>query len=350
MSVVLSAARSLIVSPSSREIIRCAVGEDVYCLEMSAVAGVKPSGDLLHRNGENFFPHQGQHVPVFDLANVFDQPSNPNGGDYTILVDHPGEMYGLRVDSVSRVIRLPERAVLPLPKILEHLGSRFRGVVDFTRNRQVFEEAYSECHLPGISEPKQTPSNRRRSAHQMQLLLNPNQLLPGFPSPSATEIAAEFLEMRYAAAIPQGQQGTHRQMVVFPLGEVSNRQLMMGLSISQIAEITEPLYMVSIPGSSAKIAGFVQWRECPVPVINLNAALDYEAPTDSMSHLIIVKDQRTGGLLALPVSGRVQSLRLPIKHRPIPLPDPSWAPFVLGSFEMEERLLILPRLEALYSN
>ena len=45
--------------------------------------------------------------------------------------------------------------------------------------------------------------------------------------------------------------------------------------------------------------------------------------------------------------GRIHSLRLPTDHRPCPLPQKNWRPYLLGCFEVEERLLILPRLDTL---
>ena len=95
------------------------------------------------------------------------------------------------------------------------------------------------------------------------------------------------------------------------------------------------------------ILGFVHWRNCPVPMIDLQASLQCQMPDEPESHLLILRMPRNAGLVAVPVTGRLQSLRLPIDHRPCPLPEKSWRPFVLGCFELEERLLILPRLDAI---
>ena len=181
----------------------------------------------------------------------------------------------------------------------------------------------------------------------MHLLLNPNTLWPAAEAGPAPGIPPERLLRRHAFVAPPANQGVLQQMVTFPAGVINHWQLLVGLSISQVVEISEPLPLVSVPGTLPAIPGFVHWRNCPVPVIDLQASLQYEIPQEAVSHLLIVRDPRHVGLIALPVMGRIQSLRLPTDHRPYPLPQKSWRPYLLGCFEVEERLLILPRLDTL---
>ncbi len=353
MNAVVLSKRRETVKQANVDVIRCGLGEDVYCLEMSAVAGVKPSRDLRPAGADvpagaaGCVPHRGQNVPVFDLADLLKlPPGSPDTWHYTVLIDHPRQIYGLLVESVSRVIRLTEDNLLPLPKPLEHTGGCFRGIVDFTRDRHVPREEDASRHLPGVSVPARVSNNRRRAHHQMHLLLNPSTLWAGGEVMPAPSISPERLLCRYAQVAPAANQGGIQQMVTFPAGVIDDWQLLIGLSISQIVEISEPLPLVSVPGSLPAILGFVHWRNCPVPMIDLQASLDSEIADEPDSHLLILRAPRNAGLVALPVTGRLQSLRLPTNHRPCPLPKKSWRPYVLGCFELEERLLILPRLDA----
>lgn len=354
MSPVLSSKPTQAGPRAIVDVVRCGVAEDVFCLEMSDVANVKPAGDsrsfrrVEPNDPVGFIAHRGQKIPVFDLPDLLNLPYEPKEtGHYVVVIDHPIQSYGLRVETVSRVIRLAQENVLPLPKPLEHVGRLFRGIVDFTRDQRVPQETYTSPHLPGISEPKQIPFNRRRSQHQMQMLLNPGTLLPGHEAKLNPAIPAQFLLQRYASVAPAGRLGSGRQIVMFPAGVFADRQLVIGLSISQIVEIAKPLTQISIPSVNPAISGLAQWRGCPLPVINLRASLKHEEATEPITHWLIARDQHGAGLIGLPVTGRVQSLRLPIDHRPCALPDPRWEPYVLGAFELEERLLILPRLGAL---
>jgi chemotaxis signal transduction protein len=321
---------------------------------MSAVASVQPAGDLRLSNrvrpndpvGQ--IAYLGREIPVFDLVDLLKSSQKPaQTGSFVVLIEHPIQRYALRVQSVSRVIQLAEDNVLPLPKPLEHVGGRFRGIADFTRERQKPQEAFVSAKLPGVSEPKQAPINYRRSKHQMQLLLNPKTLLPGHEAKSDPAIPFERLLKRYASVAALGRTGSGRQIVVFPAGVLGDRQLLIGLSISQVVEISEPLTVVPIPGATPLLKGFVHWRNCPVPILNLQAALSHQEETGPITHLLIVRDHRGGSLIALPVAGRIQSLRLPLDHHPFTLPNKRLHPYVLGAFELEERLLILPRLDAL---
>jgi chemotaxis signal transduction protein len=353
MSSLLSSKRNPVAPETSVDVIRCGTAVDVYCLEMSGVANVKPAGDLSSKRGSEpneplgFMEHRGQKAPVFDLPNLLGLSRQAGQtGHYVVLIDHPRQTYGIRVASVSRVIRLAQENVLPLPKPLEHVGGWFRGIVDFTREDKNLAELEKAHYLPGISEPKQAISYQR-SRHQMQFLLNPATLWPGHPGNHKPAIPGERLQIRYRQATVLGHQRSLRQILIFPAGEIAGRQLMLGLSLSQIVEISEPLTMIPIPHANPAIQGFVQWRSCPVPVINPEASLGCAEATGQMTHLLIVHDPHCGGLIGFPVAGRVQSLRLPIEHRPCAVPDKSWEPYVLGAFELEERLLILPRLDAL---
>ncbi len=336
------------------DVIRCSSGDDIYCLEMSAVAGVKPSRDLVPAPANapagsvGSISHRGRNVPVFDLADLLSLPQDSaESRHYTILIDHPQTMYGLLVESVSRVIRISEDNLLPLPKALEHAGGHFRGIVDFTRERKVSKEAFVSRHMPGVSEPAELPQNRRRAAHQMHLLLNPNSLWPEAQQANVPGVPLDRLRRRHALAAPPANQRANQQMVTFPAGVINDWQLLVGLSISQVVEISEPLPLVPVPGTHEAILGFVHWRNCPVPVIDMQASLHFDIPQDAVNHLLIVRDPRHLGLAALPAMGRIQSLRLPAEHRPCPLPRKSWGPYILGCFEVEERLLILPRFDAL---
>lgn len=354
MIPVLSSKRNRPVQRASVDVIRCGAGNEIYCLEMSAVASVQPASDLhtmrraRPKDPVGQIEYLGRDVPVFDLLDLLNVAHKPaDAGSFVVLVEHPIQRYAFRVQSVSRAIRLAQENVLPLPKPLAHVGGWFRGIADFTRERQKPKEVLGSSVLPGVSEPKQAPVNYRRSKHQMQLLLNPKTLLPGHEAKPDPAIPHDLLLKRYASVAALGRVGNAQQIVVFPAGVLGEHQLLIGLSISQVVEISEPLTVVPIPSAKPVLKGFVHWRNCPVPILNLQASLGHQEDTGPITHLLILRDHVGGGLVALPVSGRVQSLRLPLDHRPCVLPDQRLEPYVLGAFELEERLLILPRLDAL---
>lgn len=354
MSPVLSPKPTPSESQASVEVIRCGLDDEVYCLEMSEVGSVMPVGDLRPADAEDDSPqlgvmeYQGQNVPVYDLATLLGRPSKPpERGHYIVVIEHPIERYGLRVDSVSRVIRIVPENVMPLPKPLEHTRRWYRGIVDFSRDRKINPDWRAERHLPGICAPREKPVNRRQADDQMKMLLNPRTLLWENPKRFGPDLPAEYLLRRYTGMAAIAQPRRSRQLVVFPVGVKADCPLLMGLSISQVAEITEPLTTISVPGANPNVSGFAQWRSCPVPILNLQATLDCEPTNNLISHWIIAREHQTQGLVALPVSGRIQSLRLPIDYRPCPLPVASWSKFVLGTFEYEACVLLLPRLDAL---
>ncbi|MCA9067504.1 MAG: chemotaxis protein CheW, partial [Planctomycetaceae bacterium] len=113
MSSLLALEPQKIAPPRSVEVIRCGVGDEIYCLEMSVVASVMPARDL--RSIDSDSPHspvgvlayRQNDIPVFDLSALLGRSSAPQrDSQYVVLIKHPSKAFGLRVDSVSRVIRL----------------------------------------------------------------------------------------------------------------------------------------------------------------------------------------------------------------------------------------------------
>ena len=119
MNATVLSKRRKTVKQANVDVIRCGLGDDVYCLEMSAVAGVTPSRDLLPAAGDAPAGSAGCGVPSrTKRAGVRSRriaelpPDSPDKRHYTVLIDHPRRMYGLRVESVSRVIRADRRQPL----------------------------------------------------------------------------------------------------------------------------------------------------------------------------------------------------------------------------------------------
>jgi chemotaxis signal transduction protein len=151
MSSLLSSKRNPVAPETSVDVIRCGTAEDVYCLEMSGVANVKPAGDLSSKRSSEpheplgFMEHRGQKAPVFDLPSLLGISRQAGQtGHYVVLIDHPRQTYGIRVASVSRVIRLAQENVLPLPKPLEHMGGWFEDLtlLALSMNGQRLPEPY----------------------------------------------------------------------------------------------------------------------------------------------------------------------------------------------------------------
>jgi purine-binding chemotaxis protein CheW len=124
-----------------------------------------------------------------------------------------------------------------------------------------------------------------------------------------------------------------------------------GLSVTQIPEILRPLPITSVPAAPDFVLGLVNWRDCPVPVIDLDTRLGLTTQANSSSHektrLMIARGASQKTLIGFLIQPGTRVLRLPIRHQPctrMPALDQN---MVKGVFELENEILVIPDVESM---
>jgi chemotaxis signal transduction protein len=365
-------------------LIRCDIADETYGLDMSWVRSVQRT-DRLHRNPIHanlhrpvgWMPGNEGDIPVFSLASRLGRsplPSLSKEGRSSalqrIIVLNPppsppqaegsekkprakggeeGLPWGLLVDRVPQVIQIPADRVVPLPPIVGNSHNYFKGVIKLDEELILYlslERLYPDASLsaggPVKAEAGLAPA-------------------PG-PAPAPTPPKASA----------GGHRRSHGQIVVFFITEPYpvERALSFGLSISQVLEVLEPLPMIPVPAAPAFVLGLANWRDQPVPVIDLASRLGLAelalATTHGRTRLMIARDKGhvlsarssiernslkgglgRGALVGFLVRPTIRMLRLPIAHqlsrRPLTLDQT----LTKGIFELEKETLVIPDIQSI---
>ena len=336
------------------------------CGEPVEPSGHGPVGWLPGREGD---------IPVFSLASQLGHPSLPplsteggGGALQRIVVLNPppslpsaggsegGRPWALLVDRVSQVIQVPSDRVVPLPPIVVNPSTDyFKGVIKLDEDLILFlspERLHPDASLSVGRSVREAASSS-----------------PG-PIPST----------RSPTASAGGQRRSQGQIVVFSIAEPhpAERALSFGLSISQVPEILEPLPLISVPAAPAFVLGLVNWRDQPVPVIDLAGRLglapEANPPANGQNRLIIARDKghvlpvpspalslaegvvegrsskerpNQGALVGFLVRPAIRVLRLPIAHRPCSRTPPLNQALTRGIVELENETLVIPDIRGI---
>jgi chemotaxis signal transduction protein len=392
-------------------LIRCGIAAETYGLDMSWVRSIQRT-DRLRRNPEaegpstprqarddassgqspsisrcgepaepsghspvGWLPGNEGDIPVFSLANQLGRFSpaplsteGRSGALQRIVVLNPPppppqaggsegvQPWALLVDRVSQVIQIPADRVVPLPPIVVNPSADyFKGIIKLDE--------------------------------QLILFLSPERLHPdaslsagGPVRKAASSSPGPFLSTRSPTASAEGQRLGHGQIVIFSIAELhpGERALSFGLSISQVPEILEPLPMIPVPAAPAFVLGLVNWRDRPVPVIDLASRLglapEANRPANGRTCLIVARDK--GHVLPVPspalspVEGiargssskggsnqgawvgflarpGIRVLRLPIAHQPCSRTLPLDQTLTRGIVELENETLVIPDIRGI---
>jgi chemotaxis signal transduction protein len=320
-------------------------------------------------------------------------------------------LWALLVDRVSQVIQIPADRIVPLPPIaVSPSANYFEGVVKLGGE----EEKASSEQGKASSGQDQAPSG-------LVLLLSPERLHPGAPtsvgqsqaeaSPGQDqassgqgeevppgEVGAPLAPRLPTATLGQHPHGTggrrpdQGQIMVFSVADPrpGEQPLSFGLSISQINEILYPLPLLPVPGAPPFVLGLINWRDRPVPAIDLGARLGLvpgeTSPSDNWAtRLIIVRDKSqvlpapsralpapVGAAQVSPVEGVVEgssskagssqgvlvgfliqpairALRLPLAHQPCSRALPLDQALTRGVVELENETLVIPDIRGMLS-
>ena len=215
-------------------------GQD-YALGLDQVSAIlKLPADVSQVAGEGdailgVIPFQGEILPLVSLAALLGLPPEPEPMLRIAVVPLGGIRVGLVSAGLDRVLRVPRRAIGPVPAIL----SRGRGE---TRLEGI-------CHIDG----------GRVGDGRLISLLAPEGL---FDEATTRRIIAQAAQG--GVQVPEQQASGQEQFVVFVLG--GERY---GLPIAAVDEVVRrPASLTRVPRTPAFVEGVMNLRGRVVPVIN----------------------------------------------------------------------------------
>ena len=275
------------VNQARLRLLRCAAGGETYCLDTDAVRSIERT-DLMQLNPGKDGPTgwllgTKEEIPVFSLTDRLNLPRT--AGDPTgrvIVLQSTLGPWGLLVDRVSGFMKAAPQDMTELPsESLDETGNFFKGLI------KVDEE--------------------------LVLYLDPAALHPCAPI-----VAPDPVGIRTPGRDQGGSKESQGKVVLFstPSAAGASEEIIFGLSLTQVLQILDPLPMMSLPTSStSRVLGIVNWRSCPVPLIDLNACLGLgQVRASEVRRLLIAR--ATGGfeLVAFGVNPSVRMQSLPLEY------------------------------------
>lgn len=365
--------------------IRCGLGEEQFGLDMDAVRGIQridilkpnPKGGLL----AGWIPGRGQDTPVYSLGHKLEQPSQTGNPQARIVVlnppaalpaEHP---WALLVDRVSRVVQIPQTNVLPVPDILVNpTADYFQGIVRIGQElilllspAQLHPDAMT-IRLSRASAELPDSVVRTHRDRQSTATDNGDAPAPGAMSRQDVFTLEEVARSGSPARAPRKMPGQAfstparrdttaemkrgRQIVVFttPGAPVGGRGVSFALSISQVPEILNPVPLTRVPVAPPFVLGLINWRDRPVPVIDLDWRLGLRnalGGDTGRTRLLIARGRRPDALVGFLIHPSVRTLRLPIAHRASDRDLALDPRLTRGVIEMGNETVIIPDVQAL---
>ena len=378
-------------------LIRCEVADELYGLDMEWVRSIQRTDrlhwdqdnkhDLIERNDPEavyrhlvgWLPSNKGDIPVYHLGSrlgcsTMDTRSpfkeGQGGGLQRIIVLNPpffsqqkinnGEegLWGLVVDRVMQTIQIPRDLIMPLPPIIVNpTADYFNGVIRLEEQSFLLlapERIHPDAQISSRREPSRT--NEYGSEIEEAML----------------EEVDRVPKSGHLDSSPGNNAQRPGQIVMFTLQDHHSHEkgLSFGLSISQIPEILDDLPLIPVPSAPDFVLGLLNWRDRPVPLIDLPARFNlssrYNPTSNGRSRLLIVRDKYQNGSVSCPNDGRIYKkgftkgvlgafliqpsiriLRLPIEHQPSNRTLPIHQDFIRGVVELEGETLLVPNIQTI---
>ena len=309
-------------APNSSRCLPCRVGPVRLAFDVARLGGIRRA-DGVQRNPSSEGPAgwllDDREIPVLDLAPwlgvdrgaTFVDPSQRrvlvfegDDGPRAVLVDESGSAREVQPGHLH-----------PLPRILgslEPLGLRSLWVSGdypwFVIDPATLSPDLRHPRAGEASPGPQKPQNR-----------------PPMPTP------------------PARIENQGRRLLLFstPQGEIFERPVRFGLSITQVLEVTSLPALEAVPRAPDYVRGLALWQDAPLVVVDVDRRMGWASSEHSGDRLLVVQAM-DGTRLGLVASATQRLLSLPVPHRPGDLSFSN--ALVLAVFELEEETLIIPDL------
>ena len=324
-------------APQTLRLIRCAIKGEEYCVEMAAIHSIgRPhqlgfqtslAGFDLPTGAKGWITTQQNKFPVFDLAEQLHLPDAGTPQDVHegfILFVNAAEPFGLRVERIVSNLEVTPWQIVALPQIIEPgTAKRFKGIVKLDDKWLLFADAdkLHRLHAGHLSRSNQTARVTTSLPVTAQVQRNSAAQIMLF---SPAKMLEETIEMP---------------------------PMVFGLSLTQVQEISHLLPIISVPGAPNYVYGITNWRDVPIPIIDLQTRLGLsQQPVsaqqiDPKSRLLIARAPT--GWLGVPINPQVKAFPLPIPYQRNQQPLSLEQDLVLGVFDLEGSPLVIPDLDAM---
>jgi len=313
------------------QMVCCAAGDETYGLDMSLVRGVQGAEAIRQaRIGERlagWLPTNRGDLPVVRLSTRLGRRSaGYNPEDQILVLDSRLGPFGLMIDRIRNVVNLSGEHLFTMPALVKGSGSLFQGVASIEGDLVLYvstDRLHPQATRPDESADESQPFASGGADHRLtQAILKAQQSSDAY-----------------------GDRKSKGRVLFFSTADFysSGRPLMFGLSLTQVLEITEPLDIVPVPGAPGYVLGLSNWRNNPVPVIDLNIRLGMGASSRGEGTcFLIVRSPGISGLVGFPIRPDARMQILPFANVPCDRELPLDRSLTRGIFDLTNATLVVP--------
>lgn len=313
------------------QMVCCSVGDETYGLDMSLVKGVQGAEAIRQaREGQHiagWLPTNRGDVPVVYLSSKLGRRTSfYNPEDQILVLDSAQGPFGLIIDRIRNVVNLTADNLFPLPGLVAGAESLFQGVASIEGEMVLYASA-ARLHPQAVSTDENLSSGSSP-----------------FFSGADKRLTQAVLQAEERMADDPDRKSKGR-VLFFSTADFysSGRPLIFGLSLSQVLEITEPLSIVPVPGAPSYVLGLSNWRNNPVPMIDLNIRLRMGASSRGEGTcFLIVRAPGISDLVGFPIKPDARMQILPLANVPCDRDLPLDRSMTRGIFDLTNATLVVP--------
>ena len=291
-------------------------------------------------------------APVYDMAALLGSTAPKNDFDEEnrriVVIEGDKGAWGLLVDRVSQVTQLPADSLLSLPSMTVRDKSDFFDGVLMTGDELLLYLAPDKLR-PDIkrkSKKKQKKNNANSDAPTLSQLRAEESKTN--PLPSTRRRVSKDRRGANREEDENRRDVEYGQVVLFYFSDpkTSERPLVFGLSMTQIAEVLGEATILPVPGSESYVMGVANWFGSPIPMVSLSKMLGLEASIEQKhTRYIIARDrtgQKAGGVLGFPVWEEMRTVDLPMESEPSSEILQLNYKCIRGVVELKDETLVIP--------
>ncbi len=334
-----------------RRLVCCAVQDEEYCFDLSEVRSITRANQMApHASPESmsadpqlgWVAAQQDKLPVYDLAHRLQLAPKPDAQtslDGFIVLLKANQPFALRVDRITGSVDIPCPQFVKLPPMVAAgTDPIFKGIAQL-------EEKWLLCADANQLRP-------RSNATSVEAVRS----LPEIVS-SSDAIPTRTTETRSSAIL---RKTPSRVLIFLPAAMLGQDEeappIAFGLSITQVQQVTKLTKIIPVPNAPSYVFGIINWRNLPVPVIDLKVRLGiHTTPAnpksiDPNSRLLIARGPQQTEPIGFLVTPQVKTFHLPIPYQPLQQPLTLESSFVKGIFDLEGTPFVIPDLDAILTS
>lgn len=329
------------ISAPTTRLIHCLVGEQEYCLEMASVSAITRAHNITP-NMESDEPigwlnAKHTQMPVYDFAHQLGtKPLSVKADIHEgfVLILKSIQPFALKVDRVIESLEIKTDSIVQLPRITDPQNEQFfKGLVKCGEQWALYADPV-KFH-PEIVQTREPENVSSSESYQH------NPLIP--PPPTARLRAGVKPQVLLFSAATTAQQKQANLPIVF------------GLSLTQIQQILDVGKIIPIPCAPPYIVGITNWRNVPLPVINLQSRLGITTSAAAISsqqknRLLIARTPSQAELIGIVIDPQVKAFPLPLPHQPNKHEFSVDQELIFGVFDLEGMPLVIPNLDGMLTH